>query len=130
MKRDLTSARKINEVVAGTIENTPHLVINNLSEILSERGLSQGDLSRLTGLRVATINDFVNLKTASINLTHLLVIMIALRISDMNEIIQVQFPENVVKQFERDMEGYEGGLTRKMEKEVMKNTEKMYIQKF
>lgn len=129
MKRDLTNAKYINDVVTETLETTPHVIINNLGDILKERGLSQGDLSRLTGLRVATLNDFINMKKISINLTHLVPIMIALRISDMNEIIRVEFPEKVTKQFERDMEGYEGGLTKKMEKEVLKNTKKMYVQK-
>lgn len=129
MKRDLTNAKYINDVVTETLETTPHVIVNNLGDILKERGLSQGDLSRLTGLRVATLNDFINMKKTSINLTHLVPIMIALRISDMSEIIRVEFPEDVAKQFEKDMAGYSGGLTRKMEKEVLKNAEKMYVQK-
>lgn len=130
MKRDLLGFKKVNDVVAETLETTPHKIVNNLGEILKERGLSQGDLSRMTGLRVATINDFTNLKSSSVNFTHLVPIMIALRISDMREIIRVEFPEEVTKQFEEDMEGYVGGLTPKMEQEVAKNVKNMYIQKF
>ncbi|PEM65296.1 XRE family transcriptional regulator [Bacillus pseudomycoides] len=129
MQRTLKDAKKINDVITETLETTPHVIVNNLGDILKERGLSQGDLSRLTGLRVATINDFINMKKTNANFTHLVPIMIALRISDMTEIIRVEFPDEVKKRFEKDMDGYTGGLTRKMEKEVMKNAEKMYVQK-
>ncbi|MEK5205335.1 helix-turn-helix transcriptional regulator [Bacillus sp. FSL R10-2789] len=127
MHRDLLN-QNTNEVVTGLLENTPHRVVNRLGELLKERGMSQGDLSRLTGIRVATINDFANMKKTNVNMLHLVPIMIALRITDMTEIFYVEFPKEVKERFAEDMEGYEGGLTEKMIKEVEENSKEMYVQ--
>lgn len=127
MHRDLLN-QNTNAVVTELLEKTPHRVVNRLGELLKERGMSQGDLSRLTGIRVATINEIANIKKLSINWLHLVPIMIALRITDMNEIISVEFPDEVKERFEKEMEGYEGGLTPKMLEEVEKNSKKMYVQ--
>ncbi|NRQ71977.1 helix-turn-helix transcriptional regulator [Bacillus cereus] len=127
MHRDLLN-QNTNAVVTELLEKTPHRVVNRLGELLRERGMSQGDLSRLTGIRVATINEIANIKKLSINWLHLVPIMIALRITDMNEIISVEFPDEVKERFEKEMEGYEGGLTPKMLEEVEENSKKMYVQ--
>ncbi|MBE7117302.1 helix-turn-helix transcriptional regulator [Bacillus paranthracis] len=127
MHRDLLN-QNTNAVVTELLEKTPHRVVNRLGELLKERGMSQGDLSRLTGIRVATINEIANIKKLSINWLHLVPIMIALRITDMNEIISVEFPDEVKERFEKEMEGYEGGLTPKMLEEVEENSKKMYVQ--
>ncbi|MDF9638836.1 helix-turn-helix domain-containing protein [Bacillus cereus] len=127
MHRDLLN-QNTNAVVTELLERTPHRIVNNLGELLRERGMSQGDLSRLTGIRVATINDIANIKKLNVNWLHIVPIMIALRITDMSEIISVEFPDEVKERFEKDMEGYNGGLTPKMMEEVEENSTKMYIQ--
>ncbi|WP_144466728.1 helix-turn-helix domain-containing protein [Bacillus nitratireducens] len=127
MHRDLLN-QNTNAVVTELLERTPHRIVNNLGELLRERGMSQGDLSRLTGIRVATINDIANIKKLNVNWLHIVPIMIALRITDMSEIISVEFPDEVKERFEKDMEGYNGGLTPKMIEEVEQNSTKMYIQ--
>ncbi|HFJ9448176.1 MULTISPECIES: helix-turn-helix domain-containing protein [Bacillus cereus group] len=127
MHRDLLN-QNTNSVVTGLLEKTPHRVVNRLGELLKERGMSQGDLSRLTGIRVATINEIANIKKTNVNMLHLVPIMIALRITDMTEIFYVEFPDEVKERFAKDMEGYEGGLTEKMIKEVEENSKEMYVQ--
>lgn len=42
-----------------------------LSRLLGERRLTQKDLSRKTGIRIATINEYYNELTDRINLAHL-----------------------------------------------------------
>ncbi|MGE6504394.1 helix-turn-helix domain-containing protein [Bacillus wiedmannii] len=127
MHRDLLN-QNTNSVVTGLLEKTPHRVVNRLGELLKERGMSQGDLSRLTGIRVATINEIANIKKTNVNMLHIVPIMIALRITDMTEIFYVEFPNEVKERFAKDMEDYEGGLTEKMIKEVEENSKEMYVQ--
>ncbi|PGM50851.1 helix-turn-helix domain-containing protein [Bacillus thuringiensis] len=127
MHRDLLN-QNTNVVVTDLLEKTPHRIVNRLGELLREREMSQGDLSRLTGIRVATINDIANIKKLNINWLHIVPIMIALRITDITEIISVEFPDEVKERFEKDMEGYNGGLTPKMMEEVEENSKKMYVQ--
>ncbi len=127
MHRDLLN-QNTNVVVTDLLQKTPHRVVNRLGEILKEREMSQGDLSRLTGIRVATINDFANMKKLNVNWLHVVPIMIALRITDMSEIVYVEFTEEVKERFAEDMEGYAGGLTPKMIQEVEENTKRMYVQ--
>ncbi|MEC3420526.1 helix-turn-helix transcriptional regulator [Bacillus thuringiensis] len=127
MHRDLLN-QNTNAVVTDLLEKTPHRIVNRLGELLREREMSQGDLSRLTGIRVATINDIANIKKLNVNWLHIVPIMIALRITDMSEIISVEFPDEVKERFEKDMEGYTGGLTPKMKEEIEENSKKMYVQ--
>ena len=42
-----------------------------LSRLLGERRLTQKDLSRKTGIRIATINEYYNELTDRVNLEHL-----------------------------------------------------------
>ncbi|MGD2278167.1 helix-turn-helix domain-containing protein [Bacillus wiedmannii] len=127
MHRDLLN-QNTNVVVTDLLQKTPHRVVNRLGEILKEREMSQGDLSRLTGIRVATINDFANMKKLNVNWLHVVPIMIALRITDLSEIVYVEFTEEVKERFAEDMDGYTGGLTPKMIQEVEENTKRMYVQ--
>lgn len=59
----------------------------NLQPILEEREISQNELSRATGIRLATINDIANHKRRSVHLEHLTKIMDYLKIADVNEIL-------------------------------------------
>jgi DNA-binding Xre family transcriptional regulator len=117
-----------NEILREAMESNPFRVNIKLDKILEKRGLSQGDLHRLTGIRMATLNDLINGKKNSINLAHISVIMIALRISDMTEIFDIEFEEEVKERWEEEMEGYTRGLTEKMKEEVIRNTSRMYTQ--
>lgn len=61
-----------------------------LKEILKESGISQIELSKMTGIGVATIANLVNNRTNTINRTQLLTIMKALDIENFNYIIEVK----------------------------------------
>ena len=118
------------EVIMEMIDKYPNKVEIKLGEILKERDLSQGDLHRMTGIRVATINEIVNAKKYSVNIVHLVCIMASLRITDVREIFDVTFDDEVMEAWEEEMEHYEGkGMTHKQEKEMEENMVKMYTKK-
>lgn len=76
-----------------------------LADRLKERNLSVRECAKYTGLRIATISDMMNGNKSSINLHHVLVIMICLRISRFEDIVEIHLPDNMKVQF--DAEAYQ-----------------------
>ncbi|MEH7116945.1 helix-turn-helix transcriptional regulator [Neobacillus vireti] len=60
-----------------------------LREVLERKGISQKELAEATGLREATISELVNDSRSAYNKKHILAIMEALKIEDLNEILEV-----------------------------------------
>lgn len=104
--------KETSPVVRKLLETVPDVVIENkLDDRLSEIGLNQKQLSLLTGLREGTISDFVNGKKINISKYQLIALMISLRISDMTDIIDIVFPDDVLEKFKREREIWKkGGL--------------------
>lgn len=73
-----------------------------LNEVLKERGLTQTELSELTGIRPASISELANMKRSTINVPHLLVIAQTLRITDLCELIEFRMPEYDYVDFIKD----------------------------
>jgi DNA-binding Xre family transcriptional regulator len=61
----------------------------NLKHILISKGITQKELSQMTGIREAAISAMCNNYGISINKEHISLIIKALKINDMNEIIQI-----------------------------------------
>lgn len=74
----------------------------NLANAMNERGLTQRTLSLLTGIRQATISDMCNGVGVQINKAHLLAIMITLRITDIREIIDIRFSDELKEQYNKE----------------------------
>lgn len=70
-----------------------------LTTAMNERGLTQRTLSLLTGIRQATISDMCNGVGVQINKAHLLALMITLRITDITEILEIRFSEELKEQY-------------------------------
>lgn len=83
--------KNINEVVNETIEQFHVNVKCNLGERLADLGLTIRELSLLTGIRYASVNELVNNKKVTLNLQHLLAIMVALRITSFDELFELEF---------------------------------------
>lgn len=66
-----------------------HLIIR-LSEILKERGMTQKQLSELTGIRPAAISEICNNQRTSINREHIEKIADCLGILDVRDIIRLE----------------------------------------
>lgn len=64
-----------------------------LADRMKERNLTVRKLAELSGLRLATISDLMLGKKNSINLHHLTLLMSALRIHDINEIVEIHIPD-------------------------------------
>lgn len=65
--------------------------VNKLGDILTERDISQKEFAKMTGLREATISEFLNMRRLNINISHLTIIMSTLEIYDIKEIIDIEF---------------------------------------
>lgn len=64
-----------------------------LADRLRERNLTMRDFAKMSGLRLATISDMCNGKKQSLNLHHVLICMLVLRITKLSDIIEIVFPE-------------------------------------
>ncbi|MGM0845152.1 MAG: helix-turn-helix domain-containing protein [Bacillota bacterium] len=117
--------QKTNTIVIETLDKFPHKVNIKLGKILKERGMTQGDLHRLTGLRIATINELVNFKKKSLTVAHLISIMAALRIWDLRDLIEIEFDDEVVDYFREERLQMKNGLTSDMKKTLETNFERM-----
>ncbi|PFW43830.1 XRE family transcriptional regulator [Priestia megaterium] len=113
------------EVILDVVHKYPQKVKIKLTEVLESRGLTQGDLHYMTGIRLATLSEIANGKKQSFYFIHLVAIMCALRITDMREIIDVEFDKEVVEAWKEEMDGYEKGLTGEQQREVEENAVKM-----
>ncbi|MGX1266221.1 DNA-binding Xre family transcriptional regulator [Rossellomorea marisflavi] len=117
--------QKTNSIVIESLNKFPHKIHIKLGDILKERGLTQGDLHRLTGLRVATINELVNFKKKSLTVAHLVSIMIALRITDLRDLIEIEFDDEVKAYFQQENERMKNGFTPDLNKTVDRNVKQM-----
>jgi DNA-binding Xre family transcriptional regulator len=117
--------QKTNTIVIEALNKFPHKIHIKLGEILRERGLTQGDLHRLTGLRVATINELVNFKKKSLTVAHLVSIMIALRITDIRDLIEIEFDQEVQDYFHEENHRMKNGFTPDLTKTAEQNVKRI-----
>ncbi|PFA68445.1 XRE family transcriptional regulator [Bacillus sp. AFS015802] len=117
--------QKTNTIVIEALNKFPHKIHIKLGEILRERGLTQGDLHRLTGLRVATINELVNFKKKSLTVAHLVSIMIALRITDIRDLIEIEFDQEVQDYFTEENQRMKNGFTPDLTKTAEQNVKRI-----
>ncbi len=117
--------QKTNSIVIEALNKFPHKINIKLGEILRDRGLTQGDLHRLTGLRVATINELVNFKKKSLTVAHLVSIMIALRITDIRDLFEIEFDEEVEAYFKEENIRMKNGFTPDLTKTAEENVKRI-----
>lgn len=99
-KIGITAHKNTGDTVLDILSSTKGIDMEyKLADAMSERGLSQRTLSLLTGIRQATISDMCNGVGVQINKAHLLAIMITLRITDINDIIEIKFSKELKEQY-------------------------------
>ena len=86
-------------------------IVYKLEDILQKRGLSQRQLSELTGIRQATISNLATGKSQLINKDILFALMFALRITDISDIIDIKLPPAVARQFHEEADSWEESKT-------------------
>ncbi len=96
------------ELVNETINEFGEVMVScKLQDKLDELGMTVMELMHLTGIRYASLNDLKNNKKVTLNLQHLLAIMVALRIKSFDELFELKFEEEEnEKEFEEEVEYY------------------------
>lgn len=95
-----------------------------IDDLLDLRGLTQRDLSHLTGLPLGSVSDWVSGKSNSINKTQLIALMYALRVDNVSDLFEVHIPQETKDEFKSDRE--EWLKTKKMPP----NVKKLYTDNF
>lgn len=88
-----------------------------LADLMEERGLSVRDLAKLSGLRLATISDLMQGNKGSINLHHIVVLMMVLKVTNITDIINVHIPKEL--QIEMKLQSQNWIESRNVPSEVM-----------
>lgn len=89
-----------NEIVSALINSAPEIrFISKIDDALRARNLTQAKLAILTGLRTSTISELVNGSRTAMTKTHAAVVMIALRITDIRELFDIEFSPETVEKF-------------------------------
>jgi putative transcriptional regulator len=70
------------------------IIVVKLGKILESKGMTQGTLSQLTGLRPSTISEIVRGSRSVLNKDHLAKIIEVLEITDIGEIIGIDYISN------------------------------------
>ncbi|WP_446899002.1 helix-turn-helix domain-containing protein [Clostridium sp. LBM24168] len=78
------------------------LVTSNLDVLIAERGLDYQRLANISSIRNMTISDIASCRKSKISLDHIISIMVALRITDIRDIINIEFKPDVIKQFKEE----------------------------
>lgn len=129
--------KNINEIVNETMEEFGRVKVQTkLAERIEELGLSLMELSKLTGIRYASLNELKNGKKVTLNLQHLIAIMIALRIKSFDQLLSLDFMENDMEElFDKEVLQYaEQGLPEEKREQMRMNAIRLEgekeIQKF
>lgn len=73
-----------------------------IDDLIQERGISQRQLSEITGIQLSYLSDFILGKTSTINKTHLLALMAVLRVDSIEDIIEVRLPDKLERAFKEE----------------------------
>jgi DNA-binding Xre family transcriptional regulator len=100
--------KNINEVVNENIEQFGQVtVVSKVGERAGELGLNLRELSLLTGIRYASVNELANGKKVTLNLQHLLAIMVVLRTKSFDDLFEIQFEDaSEESRFDAEAEQY------------------------
>lgn len=109
--------KSISDTTKAIIENSSITLNCKLGSILQARGINQTELSLLTGIRQPSINDIIHQKKNTINIQHLLAIMLTLKLTDLSDMyeIELDYAEETKLKDERNMSEMLGILQEQVE---------------
>jgi hypothetical protein len=116
------------DVLAETLNMFPSAkVVCKLEERLAEVGLNLRELSLLTGIRYASLNDMKNGKRVSLSLHHVLAIMLVLKIKSFDELFELVIEdEKEAKRFDEEAEElYKHGVSDSILEKIRENAIKL-----
>ena len=95
----------MNNIVMDTASHIAEAsMVIKIDDLLKERGLTQKDLAQMTGMRVGTISEIINGKGISINKVQIFAIMVALRVTNLSDILEIQFPTDLATTYNIERE--------------------------
>ena len=89
----LKTHKAVNETTQNLIDSSSIRLVSKLGDILAERRITQTELSEVTGIRHASINEMLHDKKKTINKQHLMAIMVALKLKDITDLYEVVFDD-------------------------------------
>ncbi|OAA90883.1 helix-turn-helix domain-containing protein [Clostridium ljungdahlii] len=96
---------KSNDTMIKILDSVPGVkYVSKLDDVLKERGLSQQQLAEITGLRAGTITELVKGNKTSTSKTHIITVMIALRITDIRDLFDIEFDQETKERFDKERE--------------------------
>lgn len=102
-KDDLTSRTNIETRQLLASVNNEIKLKTKLRQLLDERGMKQADLVKATGIGKNFISAFVNNRDGvKIGYSHIYAIMIALRLTDLSELLYIELPDDITEKFNEE----------------------------
>lgn len=103
--KDLTA--RANKKMSAELNNTASVLENaifvtKLDDLMLSRGITQRELSALTGIPLGTISDLITGKSNTVNKLHLVSLMSALRVTNVEEIFEVKVPDELKEEFQAE----------------------------
>lgn len=92
----------LNKIVIDLLEKSNVKYIVKLDDALAKRKVTQSWLAITTGLREAAISDLVKGNKTSLNKLHIIAIMNVLRITDITELIDIEFEPSAKTQYKEE----------------------------
>lgn len=91
------------DMLTNTLNSIPEIkFVSRVDEAIQKRGLTQNKLATISGLRPTTISEVTKGTRSALTKSHIAAIMIALRITDIREILDIEFSPETVKQFNEE----------------------------
>jgi len=111
------------EDVKNTINTGGEIYItSNIDVLLAERGLDYQRTANISGVRNMTISDIASCRKSKLSLDHTISLMVALRITDIREIVNVVFTPETIKKYKKEREQWtkDGIVPAQLQRKLMK----------
>jgi len=89
----------------------------SLSDHVKALGLTQGELTQITGIRQATISDLLNKRKTTLSIPHMLVLMVVLKVPRLSDLFDITFDAETVNKLNTERKEWE--KTKKIPKELV-----------
>ncbi|MEW4131955.1 helix-turn-helix domain-containing protein [Bacillus thuringiensis] len=119
-----------NDLILESIQAFPDVQLRiNLDKLMNRYSLTLREIALLTGMRIATVSNIKNMKMTTLNIAQILLLVKALRITNLNELIELEMSDETKKQFKKERKEMDrrNNLTEDMEDTIRSNVGRRYI---
>lgn len=97
--------KRTSEELKSIVMNEDVTIKFKLRKVLADRGMTMADLAKESGINYRYIHNYATeYFSSTLNLEHLLAMIIVLRITDISELLSIEIPEETKLRFEKDKE--------------------------